>query len=91
MFSMLASICISKAYGSIWTLLLYTPSSLIVLYQNECRRREISAGLCQLGSDDNNQVIKTFDKTDAKSIVKIKEQKNMVSNVAHDLKTVSNK
>ena len=80
-FSLVTSICISKAYNSIWTLLLYVPSSLVVLYQNDYQRREISNLI--ISKDHELVTIKA----ETKAIVK--EQQNMVSNVTHDLKTVS--
>ena len=36
------SICISKAYKSMWTLILYIPISLVIPYQNEYQCREFS-------------------------------------------------
>ena len=81
--SLVISICISNSYNSIWTLLLYLPSSLVVLYQNEYQRHEI----CKLIISKDQEIIKV----NTEATLNCKEQQNMVSNVTHDLKTVSDR
>ena len=82
-FSLAFNIYISKSYNSIWTLLLYIPLSLMMIHQNEFQRREIS----KLNMNKDREITKVKAEADANA----KEQQSMVSNVAHDLKTVSNK
>ena len=81
MVALVISIFVSKAYKSMWTLLLYVPSSLILLYQNKNKRHEIS----KLVLSKTPEIVAVTREAESS----VKESQNMVSNVTHDLKTVS--
>ena len=81
MVTLVMSIFVLNAYKSIWALLLYTPSSLMLLCQNEFEHHEITKLV--LSRDDEIFIFK------GEVGLNVKESQNMVSNVAHDLKTVS--
>ena len=74
-------IYISKPYKSIWTLILYVPTSLVILCHTEYQHQEIS----KLILSKNLEIVKVKEEAESNA----KEQQNMVSNVTHDLKTVS--
>ena len=70
----------TNAYNSVYALVYYILSSLLVLYQNERHHLETS----NIVINKDHEIIKV--KTEAESSVK--EQQHMVSSVTHDLKTV---
>ena len=76
-------VCIAffKAYNSVFALVFYAPLSFMILYKNRLSQTE----LCDIIDDKNNEIIKI--KLEAESTKS--EQENMISNVTHDLKTVS--
>ena len=69
-----------KAYNSIFAVILYAILSFAILYQNQLHHDK----LCNIIVDKTNEIMEV--KKEAESMKS--EQQNMVSNVAHDLKTV---
>ena len=80
-FWLILCIILFKAYNSIFALVCYAPLSFMILYKNKLYQIE----LCNTIDDKINEIAKI--KVEAES-TKF-EQENMISNVTHDLKTVS--
>ena len=74
-------IILFKAYNSTFAVIFYAPLSLLLLYQNNLHHKK----LCNIIDDKNNEIIKVKLETESTKSI----QDNMISNVTHDLKTVS--
>ena len=76
-------LCITlfKAYNSMFAVLFYAPLSFLILYKNNMHHTKSY----NIIDDKNNEIIKV--KLEAESTKS--EHENMLSNVTHDLKTVS--